>query len=151
MLIDWTALLLMIVVALLVASAWLLLRTEAGRYDVPEFDSLAAVAFVTATVPAWTAWQAHRLYARGATIGQALRGLHVQGTPRRRATRLLLHPVALPLWVWIAATGVLSGSRFIAGVVLGVAAIMVLVTGATRVIRKPLYDVATGTRLVRTR
>lgn len=150
-LIDWMALLLMVVVALIVASAWLLLRTQAGRYDVPEFDSLAAVAFVTAAVPAWAAWQAYRLYADGATTGQALRGLRVEGAPGRRAARLLLHPVALPLWVWIAATGVLSGSRRIAVVVLGVTAIMMLLTGVTRAFRRPLYDLVTGTRLVRAR
>ena len=150
-LIDWTALLLMVAVALVVASAWLLLRTQAGRYDVPEFDSLAAVAFVTAAVPMWAAWQAHRLYSYGATTGQALRGLRVRGAPGRRAARLLLHPVALPLWVWIAATGVLSGSRRIAVIVLGVTAIMMLLTGVTRAFRRPLYDMVTGTRLVRAR
>ena len=150
-LIDWAALLLIIAAALIVASAWLLLRTQAGRYDVPEFDSLAAVAFVTATVPTWAAWQAHRLYTYGATTGQALRGLRVQGTPGRRAARLVLHPAALPLWVWIAATGVMSGSRRIAVVVLGVAVIMLVLTGVTRVVRRPLYDLATGTRLVRAR
>jgi hypothetical protein len=149
--IDWVALLLIIAAALIVASAWLLLRTQAGRYDVPEFDSLAVVAFVTATVPMWAAWQAHRLYTYGATTGQALRGLRVQGAPGRRAARLVLHPAALPLWVWIAATGVMSGSRRIAVVVLGVAVIMLVLTGVTRVVRRPLYDLATGTRLVRAR
>ena len=111
----------------------------------------AAVAFVTAAVPMWAAWQAHRLYSYGATTGQALRGLRVRGAPGRRAARLLLHPVALPLWVWIAATGVLSGSRRIAVIVLGVTAIMMLLTGVTRAFRRPLYDMVTGTRLVRAR
>ena len=151
-LIDWMVLLLMLAAALVVAFVWLLLRTQAGRYDVPTGDALTAFAFVGATVPAWAAWQAHRLYAYGATTGQSLRGLRVEGDPRRRVARVLLHPAATPLWAWVAATAVIGGGWRIALVVLGVAASVVLLTGVSLIVprhRRPLYDVVTGTRVVR--
>ena len=122
LLIDWMALLLMIVVAGLLALGWLLLRTQAGRYDAPAGDALVAAALIGATAPAWTAWQAGRMYLRGATFGQARLGLAVEGGPRRRVARLLLHPVSAPLWAWLTAT-VLVG----AGLVYAALAILVVV------------------------
>ena len=122
LLIDWMALLLMVFVAGLLAFGWLLLRTQAGRYDAPGGDALVAAALIGATAPAWTAWQAVRMYQRGATFGQARLGLAVEGGPKRRVARLLVHPVSAPLWAWLTATILLG-----AGLVYAVLAIFVVV------------------------
>ena len=73
--IDFATLLPLLLAGLIVAFAWLLLRSSAGRYDAETGDTLIAVSLIGATVPAWTAWQAVRLYRLGATFGQARLGL----------------------------------------------------------------------------
>lgn len=151
-LIDWMALLLMLAVAMVVAFAWLLLRTQAGRYDAPAPDALAAASSVAAAVPAWAAWQAARLYTRGATVGQWRLGLTVHGSPRRRVVRFVLHPAFFPVWMWLAVTAVVAEGLRPALAVLSWATAATILTGIPLLVpryRRPLHDLATGTRLAR--
>ena len=108
--IDFVTLLPLLLAGLIVAFAWLLLRSSAGRYDAETGDTLIAVSLIGATVPAWTAWQAVRLYRLGATFGQARLGLAVEGAPWRRTLRLLPHPLSLPLWGWFILTLLIAGA-----------------------------------------
>ena len=151
-LIDWTALLLMLVAALVVALAWLLLGTQAGRYDVADNDALAAAALVGATVPAWAAWPATRLYLRGATTGQARRGLAIEGAPWRRVVRMLAHPVSAPLWGWLMVTALIAKAPFYALLVpIGIVALAFIVMGLSFLVPsfREAFDGVTRTRLVR--
>lgn len=152
LLIDWTALLLMLVVALVVALVWLLLRTQAGRYDVADNDALAAAALIGATVPAWAAWQAARLYLRGATTGQARRGLAVEGAPWRRVVRMLPHPVSAPLWGWLMVTALIAKAPlYELFIPIGIVALVLTVTGLSVFVPylRERFDGVTRTRLVR--
>lgn len=111
--IDAATLLLLLLGGLAVAFVWLLIRSSAGRYDAGTGDTLIAATLIGAIAPAWTAWQATRLYRLGATFGQARLGLSVEGARWRRTLRLLLHPISLLLWVWVLITLLLAGAPFI--------------------------------------
>ena len=137
------------------AFAWLLIRTEAGRYDVAGGDGVAAAALAAAAAPAWAIGQAARLWLRGATAGQARLGLAVAGSPPRRAARLLLHPLAGPLWIWLAATAWLAGAPLrpaLAALAAAVLAPLALGTASLAALRWPrwrMHERLTGARLVR--
>ena len=141
--------------ALLVASLWLFVRTAWGRDDVPAPDATAAAALLLAATPAWLVWTALRLIQRGATPGQARAGLRVTGRTRQRLLRLALHPLAAPGWLWL---GILTGVATFNLVALACASIGValllggMVSAALAVLRptaRGLHDRAAGTRLVR--
>ncbi|MYB40948.1 MAG: hypothetical protein F4X76_01915 [Chloroflexi bacterium] len=108
--IDAASLLVLLLGGLAVAFVWLLIRSSAGRYDAGTGDTLIAATLIGAIAPAWTAWQATRLYRLGATFGQARLGLAVEGARWRRALRLLLHPISLLLWGWLLITLLLAGA-----------------------------------------
>jgi hypothetical protein len=102
----------------LVAVMWMLARTGWGRLDLKTGDAVIALAIAVSAGPAWTAWQWLHLRDDGATFGR--RRAQVVTTepdpghgymPRiRRAVWLVLHPVSLPLWVWLTAVFVATGS-----------------------------------------
>lgn len=108
--IDAATLLLLLLAGLVVAFVWLLIRSSAGRFDAGTGDTLIAASLIGAIAPAWTAWQATRLYRLGATFGQARLGLAVEGAPWQRALRLLPHPLSLLLWSWLLVTLLLAGA-----------------------------------------
>lgn len=108
--IDAVTLLFLLLAGAVVAFLWLLIRSSAGRYDAETGDTLIAASLIGAIVPAWTAWQGARLYHLGATFGQSRLRLAVEGAPRRRAARLLLHPLSLLLWGWLVLTLLLAGA-----------------------------------------
>lgn len=131
--IDAASLLLLLLGGAAVAFVWLLIRSSAGRYDAGTGDTLIAATLIGAIAPAWTAWQATRLYRLGATFGQARLGLIVQGARWRRTLRLLLHPISLLLWGWVLITLLLAGAPFIwllVAIVNAVVVIIVLWVGA---------------------
>jgi hypothetical protein len=117
----------------LFAVAWMLMRTDRGRFDLGVADAVFAFALVAAVGPAWTAWQWLRLWDEGVTAGHARAGLRPSSTVRsssqrqsgaRRAVWLTLHPASLPLWAWTTATlFATGGSLFIV-----VAAVPLVVT-----------------------
>ena len=108
--IDAATLLLLASAGLAVAFGWLLISSEAGRHDAETGDTLIAGSLIGAMAPAWTAWQATRLYRLGATFGQARLGLAVEGARWRRMLRLLLHPISLLLWGWLLITALIAGA-----------------------------------------
>ena len=152
---DAGMLVLLLLAVLVVAFAWLLIRTSWGRFDVGTGDALIATSLIGATVPAWAAWQAARLHMHGATAGQARFGLATEGEPLRRSARLLVHPLSLPLWSWLVLTVLITELRLLLWpavlVLLAVAAAgllslgMLLLRGDARL----LHDYVAGTRVVR--
>ena len=92
-----------------VAMLVLLVRTDWGRHDIPSGDAMLAAALTAGVLPAWAAWQLGRVYETAATFGQCVAGLEIQGPPRRRVVRFLLHPASGPLWLWAGATTLLIG------------------------------------------
>lgn len=107
-------------VAVVLATAWLLLRTAIGRDDVAGFDSVLVVSFVAATVPAWAVWLVVGVWQDTATPGQRRAALTVatdddsggdshREASQRRLLRLAAHPLSLPLWGWLTLTMLLSG------------------------------------------
>ena len=154
---DAGTLVLLLLAGLVVAFAWLLVRTSWGRFDVGTGDALVATSLIGATVPAWAAWLAARLHLHGATPGEARLGLAVEGEPWRRAARLLAHPISLPLWGWLTLTVLITELRvlllpavfvLLAVAVAGLLSLgMLLVRGHARL----LHDYVFGTRIVRRR
>jgi hypothetical protein len=103
--IDLMTLVLACTAAAAIAFAWMLFTTDAGAVDVAERDAVLAVAFAAAALPAWTSWQWCLLWRQHATFGASrllADGLAMLPA-RRRATGLVLHPVAAPAWAWLAA------------------------------------------------
>ena len=98
---DAATLLLPLVIAMALATVWLLARTEAGLLAVRDVDARRAAALVLAVPPAWLAWLLPGV-ARGATVGQRHADLQVRGNWLARVNRLAFHPLALPLWGWLA-------------------------------------------------
>ncbi len=159
--IDAATLLLLLLAGLVVAFVWLLIRSSAGRYDAETGDTLIATSLIGAIVPAWTAWQALRLYRLGATFGQARLGLAVEGPRWRRALRLLLHPLSLLLWGWLLLTSLLAGVHPVLALVVGLLIavgggafwLASLAVSAARKRERPHgrlpHDWIAGTRLVR--
>lgn len=137
-------------VAGVIAMAWLLLRTGAGRDDVSEFDAILAAAVVLAVPPAWFVRFALAT-ADGGTAGQRAAGLEVEGARRQRTLRVALHPLSLPAWWWLAALAAAAGAQLGAvalaltggAVALGAAASLLRWAGG----RAGLHDVAAGTRI----
>lgn len=112
------------------AIAWMLARTDRGRFDLAVGDAVIALALTAAAGPAWTAWQWLRLSDEGVTFGHArFAASEISARPsaqrgRRRALVLALHPVSLPLWVWLTAACFASG----AGALIALAIIPLAVT-----------------------
>lgn len=152
---DAGTLLLLLLAALVVAFAWLLIRTSWGRFDVGTGDALVATSLIGATTPAWGAWQAARLHRDGATVGQARFGLATEGEPLRRSARLLVHPLSLPLWFWLALTVLISEVRIVLWPILfillavAVAGLLSLGILLVRGDARLLHDYVAGTRVVR--
>ena len=118
--IDFGSALLVAAAGVVLATAWLLLRTATGRDDVVASDAVFVVSFVAATVPAWAAWLAVGVWRNAATPGQRRGDLAVatdddsgrdahRGTSQQRLLRLAAHPLSLPLWGWLTLTMLLSG------------------------------------------
>ena len=156
--IDAATALLALAAGLLVAAAWLLLRTDFGRTDVGEGDGVAAASLVGATMPAWAAWLALRVRRDGATVGQRRAGLTV--VPRSQARgwppqlRFAIHPLALPLWGWLALTALLSGVPWLWLLPVLMSAVIALagvVSFALLLLwpqRRAIHDLVAGTTLV---
>ena len=117
--IDVGTALLVAATGVVLATAWLLLRTATGRDDVAAFDAVLVVSFVAAIVPAWAAWLAIDVWQDAATPGQGRAALAVatdddsgggahRRASRRRLLRLAAHPLSLPLWGWLTLTMMLS-------------------------------------------
>jgi hypothetical protein len=138
---------------LLVAAGWLLARTDAGRLEVRDADARFAASLLMAVPPAWLAWLAPGL-ARGATSGQRRAGLGVRGTLIARINRFALHPLALPLWIWVALVVFALGSPKFGVAVAFVAALVLLLAVASLVMWaaspgwRALHDRIGRTRLV---
>ena len=113
-----------------IGAAWLLLRSEAGSIDAPFRDAALALALCAAAVPAWTAWQWRALVEHGTTFGGRIARLDgVPAAPSRRLLRLLLHPISVPAWCWLAATVAVAaapGDRAIEWATAGVALVALL-------------------------
>jgi hypothetical protein len=99
--------------ALLLAVAWLLARTDAGRVDVGEGDAVVAVAIAGAAAPAWIAWTLLITHRRLGTPGQrivCIRPIPDWGVPQWSLyLRAMTSPLSLPGWLWMAATPLLAG------------------------------------------
>ena len=114
-----------------VAAVWLMSRSELGRTDASSGDAVAAASFVGAALPAWAVWIALRVRREGVTPGQRAAGLAVSADARMGSwlpvLRLVIHPLALPVWGWFVITALLSGIPWfwappvIAGVAVAVA------------------------------
>jgi hypothetical protein len=115
---DLATLLIGTLASSLVAITWMLARTDWGRLDLNTGDAVIALAIAVSAGPAWTAWQWLHLR-EGATFGR--RHVHGYGTSPsetvygpmqriRQAVWFALHPVSLPLWVWLTAVLVATGS-----------------------------------------
>lgn len=142
------------VLAALLASTWLLVRTDWGRDDVTAGDATFAAALLLAATPAWLAWTAVRLVQRGATPGQSRCRLRVVARPRRRLLRLACHPISVPGWLWLSIVAALASFESLA-LALATAAVGAALAGlvtAARVVLLPrargLHDLVAGTRLV---
>lgn len=147
-----------LVIAALLATAWLLLRTSAGREDARGIDTAIALAIVGAVPPLWLARLAIGLVTRGATPGQYARGLRVTTTraPTTSALlRLALHPFGAIGWGWIAAVlalahmyeaaALFAGPALLVGLGGLASLVMILVDPDARA----LHDRVAGTRVVR--
>ena len=153
---DAATLLLAVVIAGTAAGGWLLARTDTGRLEVRDADARFAAALVLAVPPGWLAWFLPGI-ARGATPGQRRAHLEVRGSIVARLNRVALHPLALPVWGWLALTLVAFGTprlgvavAFVAAfvVTLGVASCLLWVISPSS---RALHDRLARTRLVRTR
>lgn len=122
--IDLATLVAALCASALVAIAWLLARTGAGRLDPEERDAVVAFALWAAAAPAWTAWQWRMLHAHGSTFGARRTGAgavpRLEG--RRRLVWLLLHPVTVPAWGWLTLTAAIPGPLALVAVPLTVTA-----------------------------
>lgn len=125
---DAAGLLLAFGVALVLAMAWLLLRTGAGRFDAGDGDSVVAASMLGAAPAAWVAWLASSVQAAARTPGQRRAGLAVERLDGAPATapyvRLALHPLALPAWLWLALVALVGGLPWLPGAALVVAALL---------------------------
>jgi len=161
-LIDLASATLAVAAAALIATLWLLVRTAWGRDDPASGDALIATALVLAATPGWGAWQYTRVRRGEGTAGQALLGLTVRvrpdGTRARHAgasVRLAAHPLAITLWLWLAALAVMFERIPLALLWVGAAGVWALAGIASTVVvmRDPsaraLHDRLAGTSLVR--
>jgi hypothetical protein len=124
-------------VAVVIATIWLLLRTGLGRDDAGGGDAVVALSLVAAVVPAWTVYAGAMAWRRGSTPGQRRLGVVVQsrgsgealaGASWRRGVRLAMHPLSLPGWSWLALTALLTGVPWL-WVPFGLAAAVVALAG----------------------
>lgn len=140
--------------ASLLSLAWMLARTEAGRYDLAIGDSTFAFALLLAAVPAWAMLLTVDIAVFGATPGQRRMGLMVEGDTLRRLLRLAFHPLGVIAWMWLAVVGNLAAVP-----VVGIVFLAVAMTGLTGVLasvilvlRSPgsrgAHDIVAGTRMV---
>ncbi len=95
--------------AALTAFAFLLARTAAGRFDAGAGDTALAAALMLAVPPTWVGWLAISIGRHGVTPGQHRAGLvrrttHPCSLPRvRRLLGAALHPLTVPVWLWLCA------------------------------------------------
>lgn len=141
-------------VASLLSLAWMLARTEGGRYDLAIGDSAVAFALLLAAVPAWAALLAADVVLFGATPGERRLRLAIEGGPLRRLVRLAVHPLGVIAWLWLAAMANLATLPVVGLVLLAVAMTGLLGVAASiiLVLRAPsaggVHDLLAGTRLV---
>jgi hypothetical protein len=140
-------------VSIALVTVWLLVRSGAGGRDLPDLDAQLAAAALLAVPPAWLAWYASGI-SSGTSSGQRSAGMRVQGSSVRRSLRLVLHPLAVPLWTWLALLALAAGLPYLA-IPLLLATVLVALGGLVSVARwalapgRPgLHDVLAGTRLV---
>jgi hypothetical protein len=142
------------VVASLLSLAWMLARTEAGRYDLAIGDSTFAFALLLAAVPARVALLAADVAVLNATPGQRRMGLTVEGASPRRLLRLAVHPLGVVAWLWLAVVANLATLPVVGLVLLAVAmtGLLGVVASTILVLRAPssagAHDILAGTRLV---
>lgn len=148
-LIDLGALVTAVLGSGVVATIWLLVRSEAGANDITPGDGMVALALYAAGLPAWVALEWRALLVGGRTVGSTwMRANPVP--PRRGVARdawLLLHPVSTVLWLWAAATAALLDA-FGAAIVLGMVAALQLLAATASLLRllvtpdaPPLHEV----------
>ena len=118
----------------LIAVAWMLARTDLGRYDLGVQDAVFALSICLASGPAWSAWQWLRLRTDGATFGGRRTTIASDGGSHlvasswfRRWALAAVHPTTLPLWLW--ATMVLTISGVDALALLAVLPLTMFLTG----------------------
>jgi hypothetical protein len=151
--IDAATLLVAAVIISTVAVGWLLARTDLGLLEVRDSDARLGAALVLAVPPAWLAWLLPGVL-RGATPGQRRAGLEVEGSVVRRVNRLAFHPLALPLWVWLALTALAFGTPRLGVAVAFVAALVLAMAFGSFVLwvisptSRALHDRLARTRLV---
>lgn len=113
--------------ATMIAVAWLFVRTQAGRHDATELDALLAAAFLLAVPPAWFVWIATG--DAGAGGGPA-----VVTSSGLRVGRLMVSPVALPLWAWLALVASAAGQP-LAAVAIALLGAVVALRGVAALVR----------------
>ncbi len=156
---DFAALIGGTALALLIASAYLLVRTGWGATDVGDADSAIAAALLLTIPPTWIAWQLISVSERAATPGQRRAHLRVEvredGWPGARQLRTALHPLTIPIWLWLAAlVGPLLAVPIIPLVILvwillvAVAALSSLVLFAVRPGAPAVHDWVARTKVV---
>lgn len=151
---DLAPLVAALALALVVALAWLLWRTHAGRDDVRERDGLVAASMLAAVPPAWVAWLAPGIL-EGATPGQRRAGLAVEArSTAARLIRAAAHPLAVVPWAWLT-VAMLALDLRPAAVAFGVDAALVTLGGLASIVlwgarpgARALHDRLAGTRLV---
>ncbi len=145
--------------AVIVAFLVLLVRTEWGRYDPGDGDSLVAAALIAAVVPGWYAWLAAGAIWDASTPGQRTVGLLVLAPlSRRRLARIgrfLVHPVSVPIWLWLAVGAALATLPWLPLLFAAIAVTMLIVAAVSAglVIRRPaaraIHDHVGGTVITR--
>ena len=115
LLLAWASALATLLLALaagsLLATIWMLARTEWGRFDLGTGDAVFALALPASAAPAWTAWRWLRLWEEAALLDRWRARLtpaegpeHARSNLDRRVRRIVwlaLHPVGLPFWLWL--------------------------------------------------
>jgi hypothetical protein len=85
----------------IVATIWLVARTDLGRLDIGDGDAAIALALLGGVVPAWLAWLALAAI-DGATPGHRRAGLAIEAARARdRLLRIALDPRGLVGWFWL--------------------------------------------------
>lgn len=100
--------------ASVLATFWMLARTEWGAVDLETGEAVIALSMALAVGPAWTTWQWLQLRRHSATFGARHSGSWdppESRSPARHVRRWwyrALHPVTLPLWLWVSITLVVT-------------------------------------------
>lgn len=114
-----------------VAIAWLLARTQAGRVDPTDDEAVIAFALWAAALPAWTVWQWRALTTHATSAGMhsvAPGAASQRFAGQRRVMWFLLHPVTVPAWIWLALAALIPGPFALAVFPISIATLQLVMT-----------------------